>query len=68
MRPRRSEAARRATRVGVAAMLLLTPGVGDAQEGLNESGAQSLLLPVGARIVGLGGAGVASSTVARASC
>jgi hypothetical protein len=46
--------------VGVAAMLLLAPSVGAAQEGLNESSAQSLLLPVGARIVGLGGAGVAS--------
>ena len=40
-------------------MLLLAPRTGVAQEQPNESGAQSLLLPVGARLVGLGGAGVA---------
>ncbi len=59
MRRRHSEIAQQVAGAGAAALLLLAPAAGIAQDAPNESGAQSLLLPVGARIVGLGGAGVA---------
>ena len=59
MRRRRSDAARRTAFARAAAGLLLAPTIAAAQDA-NESGAQALLLPMGARIVGVGGAAAAA--------
>src|SRR5690348_11827181 len=58
MRRRRSDVVRRFAGVGSAAALLLAPAAATAQT-INESGAQGLLVPLGARVVGMGGGGAA---------
>jgi hypothetical protein len=50
---------RRLTSAGSAATLLLAPVAATAQA-VNESGAQGLLVPIGARVVGVGGAAAAA--------